>query len=37
MTVVDELGLTGKEPNALVVDAVDHERFVGMLHEAGAR
>ena len=37
MTVVDALGLTGKEPNALVVDAADHERFVGMLHEAGAR
>jgi purine nucleosidase len=37
MTVVDALGLTGKEPNALVVDATDHERFVAMLHAAGAR
>jgi purine nucleosidase len=37
MTVVDALGLTGKEPNTLVVDAADHERFVAMLHAAGAR
>ena len=37
MTVVDALGLLGKEPNALVVDAADHERFVAMLHAAGAR
>ena len=37
MTVVDALGLTGNEPNALVVDAADHNRFVGMLHAAGAR
>jgi purine nucleosidase len=36
MTVVDALGLTGNEPNTLVVDAVDHDRFVGMLHAAGA-
>ena len=37
MTVVDALGLTGKEPNTLVVDGADHDRFVGMLHAAGAR
>jgi purine nucleosidase len=37
MTVVDALGLTGNEPNTLVVDAADHDRFVGMLHAAGAR
>jgi inosine-uridine nucleoside N-ribohydrolase len=37
MTVVDALGLTGNEPNALVVDAAHHERFVAMLHTAGAR
>jgi purine nucleosidase len=37
MTVVDALGLLGKEPNTLVVDAADHDRFVAMLHAAGAR
>jgi purine nucleosidase len=37
MTVVDALGLTGNVPNTLVVDAADHERFVAMLHSAGAR
>jgi purine nucleosidase len=37
MTVVDALGLTGNEPNTLVVDAADHDLFVGMLHAAGAR
>jgi purine nucleosidase len=37
MTVVDALGLTGREPNTLVVDAADHDRFVSMLHAAGAR
>jgi purine nucleosidase len=37
MTVVDALGLTGNQPNAVVVDAADHDRFVGMLHAAGAR
>jgi purine nucleosidase len=37
MTVVDALGLTGREANALVVDGADHGRFVAMLHAAGAR
>jgi purine nucleosidase len=37
MTVVDALGLTGNDPNTVVVDAADHDRFVAMLHAAGAR
>jgi len=37
MTVVDALGLTGNDPNTLVVDGADHDRFVAMLHAAGAR
>ena len=34
MVVMDLLGFTGLEPNALVVTAADHERFVAMLRDA---
>ena len=34
MVVMDVLGLTDAEPNALVVTAADRERFIGMLRAA---
>jgi purine nucleosidase len=34
MVVMDLLGLTGQEPNALVVTAADRERFLAMLRDA---
>jgi purine nucleosidase len=34
MVVMDLLGLTDAEPNALVVTKADHERFITMLHDA---
>ena len=34
MVVMDLLGLTGREPNALVVIAADRERFLAMLRDA---
>jgi len=34
MVVMDLLGLTGREPNALVVIAADRQRFLGMLRDA---
>jgi purine nucleosidase len=34
MVVMDLLGLTHAEPNALVVTKADHQRFVTMLHDA---
>lgn len=34
MVVMDLLGLTGAEPNALVVTAADRERFIAMLRTA---
>jgi inosine-uridine nucleoside N-ribohydrolase len=34
MVVMDLLGLTGREPNALVVMAADRERFLAMLRDA---
>lgn len=36
MVVMDLLGFTGNEPNALVVTAADRERFLTMLHAAVA-
>jgi purine nucleosidase len=37
MTVVDQLGLLGQEPNTRVVLRADRDRFLAMLHEAGRR
>jgi purine nucleosidase len=34
MVVMDLLGLTDAEPNALVVTKADHQRFIAMLHDA---
>ena len=34
MVVMDLLGFTGAEPNALVVTAADRQRFIEMLHDA---
>jgi purine nucleosidase len=34
MVVMDVLGLTGREPNALVVMAADRQRFITMLRDA---
>jgi inosine-uridine nucleoside N-ribohydrolase len=34
MVVMDVLGLTDAEPNALVVTAADRDRFLAMLHAA---
>ncbi len=35
-TVVDHLGITGREPNVTVVLEADRERFLALLHEAVA-
>lgn len=35
-TVVDHLGVTGREPNVEIVFAADRERFLALLHEAVA-
>ena len=35
-TVVDHLGVTGREPNVTVVVEADRERFLALLHEAVA-
>ena len=34
MVVMDLLGLTGREPNALVVITADRQRFLAMLRDA---
>jgi hypothetical protein len=34
MVVMDVLGFTSQEPNALVVTAADHDRFMTMLRAA---
>jgi len=37
MTVVDKLGLLGKQPNARVVTRADRQRFLTLLHTAAAQ